>query len=69
MKDVRKILPKPEKKKKFFASPVAEDLAKASDLEIIKEILQKEKPKGKSGLYSKAEVEQALIKKALKKEE
>ena len=65
-KDVRKILPK---EKKFFASQVAEDLAKASDLEIIKEILQKEKPKGKSGLYSKAEVEQALLKKALKKED
>tara|TARA_B100000941_G_scaffold235231_1_gene178072 strand:- start:3057 stop:3704 length:648 start_codon:yes stop_codon:yes gene_type:complete len=69
VKDVRKILPKEKKKKKFFASQVAEDLAKASDLEIIKEILQKEKPKGKSGLYSKAEVEQALLKKALKKEE
>lgn len=68
-KDVRKILPKEKKKKKFFASQVAEDLAKASDLEIIKEILQKEKPKGKSGLYSKAEVEQALLKKALKKED
>lgn len=68
-KDVRKILPKEKKKEKFFASQVAEDLAKASDLEIIKEILQKEKPKGKSGLYSKAEVEQALLKKALKKED
>ena len=68
VKDVRKILPK-EEKKKFFASRQAEDLAKASDLEIIKEILQKEKPKGKNGLYCKAEVEQALIKKALKKEE
>lgn len=68
-KDVRKILPKEKKKKKFFASQVAEDLAKASDLEIIKEILQKEKPKGKSGLYSKSEVEKALLKKALKKEE
>jgi len=65
-KDVRKILPKKEKKKKFFASKVAEELAKASDLEIIKKILQQEKPKGKSGLYSKAEVEQALIKKGLK---
>ena len=69
VKDVRKILPKKEKKKKFFASRQAEDLAKASDLEIIKEILQKEKPKGKNGLYCKAEVEQALIKKALKKEQ
>jgi hypothetical protein len=68
-KDVRKILPKEEKKKKFFASKVAEKLAKASDLEIIKKILQKEKPKGKSGLYSKAEVEQALIKKGLKTSE
>ena len=68
VKDVRKIFPK-KQKKKFFASRQAEDLAKASDLEIIKEILQKEKPKGKNGLYNKAEVEQALIKKALKKEE
>ena len=32
-KDVRKILPKEEKKKKFFASQIAEDLAKASGLD------------------------------------
>ena len=60
IKDVRKILPK---EKNFFASQVAEELAKSSNLEIIKKILQKEKPKGISGLYSKAEVEQAIIKK------
>tara|TARA_Y100000389_G_scaffold128458_1_gene125879 strand:- start:2046 stop:2681 length:636 start_codon:yes stop_codon:yes gene_type:complete len=66
VKDVRKIIPKPEKKNPYgiFASKPAKELFEKSGLS--EDLL--ENPSGKNGLYCKAEVEQALLKKALKKD-
>ena len=67
VKDIKKLLPKEEKKNslEIFASKPAKELFEKSGLS--KDLL--ENPSGKNGLYCKAEVEQALIKKAFKKEE
>ena len=69
-KDIKKLLPKPEKKKKFFASKVAKELfEKSGDLENIEKILKKNKSTNKKGLYTKAEVEKAILINTIKKEE
>ena len=69
-KDIKKLLPKPEKKKKFFASKVAKELfEKSGDLENIEKILKKNKSTNKKGLYTKAEVEKAILINEIKKEE
>jgi len=69
-KDIKKLLPKPEKKKKFFASKVAKELfEKSGDLENIEKILKKNKSINKKGLYTKAEVEKAILINTIKKEQ
>ena len=69
-KDIKKLLPKPEKKKKFFASKVAKELFdKSGDLENIEKILKKNKSTNKKGLYTKAEVEKAILINTIKKED
>ena len=69
-KDIKKLLPKPEKKKKFFASKVAKELfEKSGDLENIEKILKKNKSTNKKGLYTKAEVEKAILINTIKKEQ
>tara|TARA_B100001175_G_scaffold181068_1_gene153629 strand:+ start:489 stop:1283 length:795 start_codon:yes stop_codon:yes gene_type:complete len=69
-KDIKKLLPKEEKKKKFFASKVAKELfEKSGDLENIETILKKNKSTNKKGLYTKAEVEKAILINTIKKEQ
>ena len=69
-KDIKKLLPKPEKKKKFFASKAAKELFdKSGDLENVEKILKKNKSTNKKGLYTKAEVEKAILINTIKKEE
>ena len=65
----KKLLRKPEKKKKFFASKVAKELfEKSGDLKNIEKILKKNKSTNKKGLYTKAEVEKAILINTIKKE-
>jgi len=67
--DIKKLLPKEEKKKKFFASKVAKELfEKSGDLENIEKILKENKSTNKKGLYTKAEVEKAILINEIKKE-
>ena len=69
-KDIKKLLPKPEKKKKFFASKAAKELFdKSGDLENVEKILKKNKSTNKKGLYTKAEVEKAILINTIKKEQ
>jgi hypothetical protein len=68
-KDVKKVLPKSEKPKKMFASKVAKELfEQSSDTKEVKKILTGEKPMGKTELYSKAEVEKAILIYTIKQE-
>lgn len=69
-KDVKKVLPKSEKPKKMFASKVAKELfEQSSDTEEVKKILTRGKPMGKTELYSKAEVEKAILIYTIKQED
>ena len=69
-KDIKKLLPKEEKKKKFFASKAAKELfEKSGDLKNIEKILKKNKSTNKKGLYTKAEVEKAILINEIKKEQ
>ena len=70
-KDVKKVLPKTEKKNSLgiFASKVAKELfEQSSDMEEVKKILTRKKPMGKTELYSKAEVEKAILIYTIKQE-
>ena len=70
--DIKKLLPKPEKKNSLgiFASKAAKELfEKSGDLKNIEKILKKNKSTNKKGLYTKAEVEKAILINEIKKEQ